>query len=1463
MSLTDPTKNVERDPVERLAEEFVERQRRGERPALSEYTTKYPELAAAIRDLFPALVMMERLKPADSGQDEIGRVADQPVPSPDAFGPSLKRLADYRILREVGRGGMGVVFEAVQESMGRHVALKVLALNRWLGPTQIERFRLEARSAGRLHHGNIVPVYGVGESQGVHYFVMQFIAGHGLDAILDDLRRLRGLVQGAAAPGYALETMPATAGLAGSLAIARSLLTGGFDLPEVEAEQASARAPTIAVTAPYAGTLPRPESIALPLASPAEQSAARDLDRAETKALSLTTEAQFYRAAARIGLQVAEALSYAHEHGVLHRDIKPSNLLLDAGGNIWVTDFGLAKIEGSDGPTHTGDIIGTIRYMAPERFGGWSDRRSDVYSVGATLYELLTLRPLFAAVQAELIQKVLHDVPDLPRKLDPKIPRDLETIVLKAIAKEPGHRYPTAQALGDDLRRFLEDRPILARRSTAIEQFWRWCRRNPFPAAATLVAAAAILVLAIGATVAAWTYRDQRDQIAGQRDQIRHAETLGRERLFEALWDRARAGRFSKRIGQRFDSLDALERAARIGRDLKMHPGRFDRLRDEAIACMCLPDLKPTGQVIHRPPGMLLVAFDPNMSRYALRLPHEVQVRAASDEQMIARFEIGAGLDISVMSFSPDARYLAITRNPGAALTVWDIERRAITLNEPGPFSVGRASFSPDSRRIATARKGGEIVVYDVATGRLSRRFRAAGPGALAFRGDGTQIAVVTQRVSGTTCEILEAESGRLVRSIPLTASPEAVAWSPDGATLATPCQDLKIYLWDAPTGALKATLEGHINYGLFAAFHPSGTLLASNGWERRLRLWDPVLGKAWLSLADEFLPQFSRAGLIVVSREDGLSTYRADPALEYRTFGHASSPPLDFHRASVRCDGRLLAMGSNRGVLLWDLAHGTELAFLPIGHAWNTAFEPSGDLLSCGDLGVWRWPIRVGPARGELRIGPPRQLPLPAGDCGIAQDQSGRIVALADHDTVHVVTPDRSFQVGPLDDCRAVAVSPDGQWLATGNHGRGGARIWQMRDATPVAHLEVEGLVGVLFSPDGKWLMTASPPCRLWAVGTWREVIQIGGTGQCFSPDGRILVVEDPNQNFRLVETETGRTLAQLEPPDLFAAGWATFSVDGSHLVTGTNDGPAVHVWDLRTIRRRLAAMGLDWDAPPLTGPEPSTTGAEDLLRVDVDFGPLKKYDELYKSHLEQYSAPAAELLTRFTRRLRTDPDDPESLHQRGHVLLRLARTEEALADFSAASALRPLDAHLRAYHGACLFNLRRYSQALNELEAAFGIDPQTVRAIINLDRALNDRAWELATGLVQGRDPPLAVRLAEFSISLAPGDQRRINTLGVALYRAGKFNEAVTTLERSLQAGSSRFDGFDLFFLAMAHHRLNRVEQARACLERATTWFEARRKTLNPAYINELTDFRAEAESVLRGPTGEIPADVFAGPR
>jgi serine/threonine protein kinase/Flp pilus assembly protein TadD len=415
----------ERHPVDELAEDFVARFRRGERPSVSEYARRYPELAEQISEVLQALVLIEQLGPGP----------EEAVPA-STEGPPLRQLGEFQIIREVGRGGMGVVYEAVQESLGRHVALKVLAGDALLSPTHRQRFQQEARAAARLHHSNIVPVFGVGEHAGVHYYAMQFIQGQALDAVLREIKRLWN---------------------------------------NTDASEA----------APAASTQTGPSSL---------------LGRSEGVQ-------SYFRNVAQVGLQVAEALAYAHEQGVLHRDIKPANLLLDAQGTVWVTDFGLAKTEANQSLTSTGDIVGTLRYMAPERFNGWSDPRSDVYALGVTLYELVTLRPAFEeADRNRLIKQILHEEPPRPRKLDRRLPQDLETIVLKAQAKEPGDRYLSAGELGADLRAFLADRPIQARRTSALEQTWRWCRRNRALAALAVVV---VLVLATGAGSIGWVMRDR------------------------------------------------------------------------------------------------------------------------------------------------------------------------------------------------------------------------------------------------------------------------------------------------------------------------------------------------------------------------------------------------------------------------------------------------------------------------------------------------------------------------------------------------------------------------------------------------------------------------------------------------------------------------------------------------------------------------------------------------------------------------------------------------------------------------------------------------------------------------------------------------------------------------------------------------------------------------------------------
>lgn len=457
----------DRNPVEELAEEFVERRRRGEHVSIEEYAERFPRWSADIRNLFPTLVVMERLG-VESLEDEAGNTDPLPM---------LERIGDYRILREVGRGGMGIVYEAEQESLGRRVAVKVMLPSALMDARQVARFEREARAAAGLHHTNIVPIFGVGQQDGTHYFVMQLIDGQGLDNVLSELRRLRQ-------PGGATDTAELSRLLSGSV--------GGGHVD--------------------AGSTSREMSIG---------------ERPRNPISSASNSAtEYYRTAARLIVQAADALHYANAQGVLHRDLKPANLLLDAAGTLWITDFGLAKSSDSDDLTNTGDIVGTLRYMAPERFENECTAQSDIYGLGLTLYELVTLRPAYdEADRATLVAQIIHDSPPSPRKIAIDLPRDLETILLKAVSHSPNSRYSTAGEFAADLRRFLDGRPIQARRIGPIERTWRWCRRNPAVASLTFGIIISLLAVSVAyyntrqALAEASTARSGETQALAQAEQ--------------------------------------------------------------------------------------------------------------------------------------------------------------------------------------------------------------------------------------------------------------------------------------------------------------------------------------------------------------------------------------------------------------------------------------------------------------------------------------------------------------------------------------------------------------------------------------------------------------------------------------------------------------------------------------------------------------------------------------------------------------------------------------------------------------------------------------------------------------------------------------------------------------------------------------------------------------------------------
>jgi serine/threonine protein kinase/Flp pilus assembly protein TadD len=457
-----------------LIDDLLARVQSGEAVDWSAVAREHPGHAERLRSMVPALAAIGDLSGA-SHPAARGSAADAA-----ADDPVSGILGDYRILREVGRGGMGIVYEAEQISLGRRVALKVLPFAAALDAKQLQRFKNEAKAAASLKHDHIVSVYAVGCERAVHFYAMEYVEG----------QTLAQLIQARQAGG----TPPAAAGAA-TLDYAP-----GAGAPT---------APVAALSTRHSGPQGR----------------------------------NFYRTAAELVAQAADALEHAHSFGIVHRDVKPGNLLVDDAGRVYVSDFGLARFGPDAGLTASGDLLGTLRYMAPEQVlarHGLVDHRADVYALGATLYELLTGRPAVdAAERAEILRKIAFEDPTPPRKLDKMIPQELETITLKCLAKNPAERYATAGDLADDLRRWLEHKTIKAKPPSLRQRLDKWARRHRPAVGAGLV----VLLFAAAALAgsAGWVARERAVRRAEAEAVVRAALSEAEQLQEQAQWPEALA----------------------------------------------------------------------------------------------------------------------------------------------------------------------------------------------------------------------------------------------------------------------------------------------------------------------------------------------------------------------------------------------------------------------------------------------------------------------------------------------------------------------------------------------------------------------------------------------------------------------------------------------------------------------------------------------------------------------------------------------------------------------------------------------------------------------------------------------------------------------------------------------------------------------------------------------------------
>ena len=520
--------------VEVIAGEILERQRAGEKPTVDEYCEKYPEHAEDLRAFLPAMLVVEGLKP--TSEDGSGTFGSQV----EIDGKRAEAIGDYRILKEIGRGGMGVVYEAEQQSLGRRVALKVLPRSAAGDEKSLARFQREARAAAKMHHTNIVPVFEVGQDQEYVFYAMQLIQGQGLDLVIDDLKELRSELRAESQERGNREVGTRKPNSVDNLAL--SLVSGHFRHEKLLDSDAAA------VEQFGSGDGPAFEETVL--AATGSTVSAVLPGQSELSSAERDRKAYFH-SVAQIGLQTARALSYAHARGIVHRDIKPSNLLLDTTGVVWVTDFGLAKTN-DVGLTHTGDILGTIRYMSPERFKGQCDVRADVYALGLTLFELVTLKPAFESQdRLKLIDMVAKTEMASPRTIDARIPLDLETIILKASDKDPKRRYQSADDMAEDLQRFVDDEPIMARRTTTIERLARWSRRNPWLATTMSVAAMALVAVAGVSAFAAQQQGDLNQELvkekAAQAELLEQKSELNEELELQNLTNQELIEKLQKR----------------------------------------------------------------------------------------------------------------------------------------------------------------------------------------------------------------------------------------------------------------------------------------------------------------------------------------------------------------------------------------------------------------------------------------------------------------------------------------------------------------------------------------------------------------------------------------------------------------------------------------------------------------------------------------------------------------------------------------------------------------------------------------------------------------------------------------------------------------------------------------------------------------------------------------------------
>jgi WD40 repeat protein len=1141
----------------RIANEFTDRVQRGERPSVEEFAARHPEAADLLREVLPLLLAVPPPDPAAT-----------PAPHETCTTPALPGLPGYEVVRELGRGGMGVVYEARHLALGRPVALKMILAGDQAGPEAVGRFLAEAELAARLQHPHIAQVFDLGTHAGRPFFAMELVAGPTLAARL-----------------------------------------GGRPLPPAQA------------------------------------------------AVLLRT--------------LAAAVQHAHERGVVHRDLKPANVLLleapaaapdgSAPPAPWpltvtpkIVDFGLARrVEADSGLTATGAVLGTPSYMAPEQARGDGPRvgpAADVWALGAILYECLTGRPPFQAASAfDTLRLVLEAEPVPPRQLNPAVPVDLETVCLKCLHKDPARRYATAAALAEELGRVLDGRPVQARPAGRAERARRWARRHPAAALAltlTALLAAVVtggsLVLAFQASEAEQAVRQQRDAadqerqgaLANQR-RAEEAEGKGEDRLLRSKLEEARALRLAAQLDARSRSLAALREALALARKRGAGPELLAELRDEYVACLAQTGVRTGAAVrLSEPTQAAPLSFDADFQLVARREANsDLVVCRVADGVEVTRLVKSRWYDARPVLFRPGNLFLVVGNLvPLPNANYWSLEKaRPVFREGSGPFNfishgTAAVSFAPDGTRVALGRNEGVVTEVELEGFTLVNRWKV-GPkvGAVAYAPDGRRVAACGTDHKAALV-VFEPGIPEPVARLPLgRVDQPALAWSACGRFLAAafPPQN-NVLVWDVTENRRVLTFAGHAAPVTALALHPGGELAASTGQDGTTRLWNFQTGREVLRIPQPLtLGRFSRDGRFLgYLRTEGQGRLlEVEVSAVTRALGRGRTPCV---RCGFSPDGRLVFAALEDGVRFWDRRDGRMLAALPYPGAAHLAWSPDGRCLIMsargGIVGRWRWDVSPQPG-GRVRFGPPRRLNHPElmGDLAFTAD--GRLVTargsvLDPENGKPVVRAQGASETNKLAIGGSLAVSYEVDRARTALTF---VQFWDTRTGAKNKLLKAEMPLDALFwgRPDGRQFAAGDDTeYRFWDVATWQIVRQLPRLATevgplAWSPDGQVVAVEQTPGVIVLRDAATFAPLVQLrQPAGERAAGLhgLHFSPDGTALLVQDRDHHGLRLWDLRELRRELAAVGLDWDRPPFP-PAPAVDARPlEVEVVGADLLPKKK---------------------------------------------------------------------------------------------------------------------------------------------------------------------------------------------------------------------------------------------------------------